>query len=721
MKSSLPFRAARGLGLKFAFPWLMGAASLLAGAGPRAQPDGVLPKDSRLGPLRTYNDECTIVLPKTLAEWTTRAERLRRQILVAEGLWPMPAKTPLKAVITGRIDRPDYTVEKVYFESVPGFYVTGNLYRPKGRSGKLPGVLSPYGHWPEGRFTDKGPDGVLDAIRQGAERFEAGGRSHLQARCVQLARMGCVVFLYDMIGYGDATQLPVELAHEQEGAVVKSRPEMNTLENWGFFSPQAETHLESIMGLQTWDSVRALDFLLSLPEVDPDRVGCTGESGGGTQTFILTAIDDRVKVAFPAVMVSLSMQGGCSCENASDLRIGTSNLEMAALFAPKPMGLTSADDWTRGMAADGFPKLRRIYGLFGAEDQVSLSAFPQFKHNFNAVSRMPMYSWFNQQFHLGLREPVVERDYELLTKEEATVWDAAHPRPPAGPEVERQLLRTLTASSAQPLEGLSPDEFRKIAGPAVDVLIGRNLDEVGRIEWTPRQENQRDGYAETAGLLRNVTHKEELPAIVLRPERRNGNVVIWLEGSGKSSLYADDPDLRPRAEVRQLLSQGTTVVGVDLLWQGEFLAYGGTLERTRTVDDNWAVPAYTFCYNSSLFAQRVHDVLTAVTYARTLGPREAKLVVVGLNGAGPLVAAAVPQARGAITGAAIATAGFRFSRLQDVRDVNFLPGGAKYGDLPGLIALAGPTPVIQVDAPDHTLPSALQELLPGRAAPQSDR
>src|ERR1019366_4255616 len=123
-----------------------------------------LPNDVRLGPLRTLYDECEFVPPKTSGEWTARAERVRRQILVTLGLWPMPTKTPLNAVTTGKIDQPEYTVEKAYFESLPGFYVAGNLYRPKGRSGKLPAVLSPHGHWPDGRFTDKGAAGVLEAI-----------------------------------------------------------------------------------------------------------------------------------------------------------------------------------------------------------------------------------------------------------------------------------------------------------------------------------------------------------------------------------------------------------------------------------------------------------------------------------------------------------------------------------------------------------------------------
>src|SRR5436853_101375 len=147
-------------------------------------------------------------------------------------------------------------------------------------------------------------------------------------RCVQLARMGCVAFFYDMIGYADSQQISQQIAH----GFAKQRPEMNAAENWGLFSPQAETHLQSVMGLQTWDSIRALDFLASLPDVDPERIGVTGASGGGTQTFILCALDPRPAVAFPAVMVSTAMQGGCTCENASLLRVDTGNIEIQGLI-----------------------------------------------------------------------------------------------------------------------------------------------------------------------------------------------------------------------------------------------------------------------------------------------------------------------------------------------------------------------------------------------------
>ena len=171
--------------------------------------------------------------------------------------------------------------------------------------------------------------------------------------------MGIVAFNFDMLGYCDSQQISFAVAHR----FAKQRPEMNAAENWGLFSPQAEAHAQSVMGLQTWNSIRALDFLETLPDVDAKRIGCTGASGGGTQTFILGAIDPRLAVACPAVMVTTAMQGGCTCENASLLRIGTGNVEFAALFAPKPLGMTAANDWTKEMATKGFPELQKHYAL----------------------------------------------------------------------------------------------------------------------------------------------------------------------------------------------------------------------------------------------------------------------------------------------------------------------------------------------------------------------
>src|SRR5262249_10850305 len=243
------------------------------------------------------------------------------------------------------------------------------LYRPKGRAGKLAGVLCPHGHWNNGRFFDAGEQEAAAQIKQGAEKTVEGARYPLQARCAQLARMGCVVFHYDMVGNADSKQI----AHRD-----------------GFTDADAELRLQSFMGLQTWNSIRALDFLLSLPEVDPKRIGVTGASGGGTQTFILCAIDDRPAAAFPAVMVSTAMQGGCICENCSYLRQGAGNIDLAALFAPKPLAMTGAKDWTIDIETKGLPELKAVYRLYNAEDRVLAKCFPQFGHNYNQVSREVM-------------------------------------------------------------------------------------------------------------------------------------------------------------------------------------------------------------------------------------------------------------------------------------------------------------------------------------------
>ena len=273
--------------------------------------------DARRQPPKDLNGYFPFNPPSSLSEWEVRKEYVRRQILVAEGLWPMPTKTPLNAVVHGKLEREEYTVEKVYFESAPGFFVTGNLYRPKHVTGKVPGVMFAHGHWQDARLSLGTEESVRKEIASGAERFTNGGRSIFQSLCVQLARMGCVVWQWDMLSDSDSIQMSRQVVH----GFAKQRPEMNKTENWGLYSPQAETHLQSIMGLQTWNAVRGLDFLLSLPEVDPERTAITGASGGGTQTMLLAAIDERIKLSFPCVMVSTAMQGGCTCENASLLRV----------------------------------------------------------------------------------------------------------------------------------------------------------------------------------------------------------------------------------------------------------------------------------------------------------------------------------------------------------------------------------------------------------------
>jgi len=652
------------------------------------------PNDQRLLPPKDLNGYFPFTPPKTKEEWNTRSEYVRRQMLVSLGLWPMPTKTPLSAVIHGKIDLPEYTIEKVYFESVPGFFVTGNLYRPKNVSGKVPGVMFAHGHWQDARLSTETDANLQREIATGEERFERGGHSRFQSMCVQLARMGCVVWQWDMLSDSDSVQLSREVVH----AFAKQRPELNTKKDWGLYSPQAESNLQSILGLQTLNAVRSLDFLLSLPEVDPNRTAITGASGGGTQSMILAAIDSRIQLSFPAVMVSTSMQGGCTCENASLLRINTGNIEFAALFAPKPQGMTTANDWTKEMSTKGFPELKELYTMLGAPKSVMLQRGEHFPHNYNAVSRSAFYTWLNQHFKLGQKEPVIERDFEPLSREQLTVWNADHPAPKAkGLEFEKKLLNWLTedAKKQMLISTQSIENLRQVAGSGIEVLIGRKSADIGDVQWELKNKNDRGAFVEMTGLLKNEARHEELPVTWLYPKKWNGKAVVWLDQNGKSGLFATDGSLKPA--ISTLVDSGATVLGIDLLFQGDFLKDGKPVTQTPTVANPREFAGYTHGYNHSLFAQRTHDVMTAVHFLRTakIGdhPNPTSIAVVGLGSVGPIAVAARAILGTAIDKAAIQTNGFRFASLQDYRDVNFLPGGSKYLDIPGMLAVAPTSPM----------------------------
>lgn len=648
--------------------------------------DQSLPNDQRLEPLKDYNGYFPFTPSKTLAEWNKRAKKVREQILVACGLWPMPAKTPMNPVVHGLIDCGDFTIEKVYFETLPGFYLTGNLYRPKGKKGKRPTVLCPHGHAENGRFADKGLKEGKRLVDIGAEYFPEAARNYMQPRYAHMARMGYIVFHYDMIGYADNEQISFELAHK----FAKQRPEMNKPNAWGLFSPQAESYLQSVFGLQTWNSIRAVDFVLTLPDVDPEKLGVTGSSGGGTQSMILAAIDPRIKVSMPVVMVSTAMQGGCTCENASLLRIDTGNIEFSALFAPKPQGITQADDWTKEVAQKGFPELQKHYAMLGSKEDMILAGETRFKHNYNAVSRLAMYKLFNK--HLGVNADIKERESKYRSKEELTVWNAEHPKPEGGAEFEIKLMRQMHSAWEKEFEKLIPKDskgakkYKETVGAAVDVIVGKGLSPFSNTHFQVTGRSSWSIHTETLGLLKNSENGSELPTIILKPKKADGEYVVWVTREGKQGLFEKDGVLKKH--IYDLLKSGKTVIGMDLLFQGEFLPEGKTYSQTRKVKNPREAPAYTFGFNHTLFVNRVHDLMSAVALAQSYKAK--KIHLVGINGAGHWVAAARAQSGSAVYSAAVGVKGFKFGNVDDYRDVDFQPGGAKYGDVEGMISLSAP-------------------------------
>ncbi len=643
----------------------------------RVFPEGKQPDDIRLKPLKDLNGHFPFKVPDSLEAWKERKAELQLRVAIANGLHPIPEKTPLKAVIHGMVKRDGFTAQKVYFQSVPGFYVTGILFRPEGVKGRIPAILCPHGHG--GRLQMHSEAKVLDEIKIGAEKFKESGRMPKVARAATLARLGNVVLLFDMIGYADSIQLSYQLAHR----FAKQRPEMEGKKSWGLYSTQAELRLQSIMGLQTWNGIRALDFLASLPDVDPKRMAVTGGSGGGTQTILLGALDERPIVGFPNGMVSTSMQGGCTCESCCLLRVGTGNVELAALFAPRPQGMTAADDWTKAMMSDGYPELQKLYALYGKKEDVICTDLTHFKHNYNYVSRGLMYNWFNRYLKWGLKEPIVEQDFNLLSNEEHAVWNDEHPKPEGGDAYERKLTKWIAKRDAKLVKNMTKDQLRLAWG----TLIGRKAPGFKNIAREKVDKVKQDGYIEFLDILRLKEHGETLPVVSLYPAKKwNGRVVVWLDGEGKDGMF--DGEGKPVREVMEMLEAGTSVVGVDLFGQGEFLEKGKTQDSARVVKNPREFAGYSFAYNHTLFARRVHDVMSLISWVSGFEeekPQEVMVVAVG--GIEPVALAALSQING-VKSITLENYRFRFADLKSYRDPNFLPGAVKYGDLPALMKLS---------------------------------
>jgi dienelactone hydrolase len=292
----------------------------------------------------------------SLKDWQQHADSVRRQLRAGMELEKFPARTPLHPKSRNKQILNGYSVEAVVFESVPGFYVTGNLYRPAGSAAakSLAAIVCPHGHW------DKPED---------YGRF----RADMQYRCATFAKMGAVVFSVDMIGYGESQQLD----HEYPKGVA----------------------------IQTWNVMRIIDYLMTFPEVDPDRVAVTGASGGGTQTFLSTALDNRIKVSIPVVQVSAHFFGGCMCESGMPIhRTGNkvfSNAEIAALAAPRPMLVVSdGEDWTKNTPKVEFPFIQAIYGLYGKQNIVENAHFGDEGHDYGKTKRQPVYKFLAK--YLGM-------------------------------------------------------------------------------------------------------------------------------------------------------------------------------------------------------------------------------------------------------------------------------------------------------------------------------
>ena len=616
--------------------------------------DGKTPTDERLGKLKDLNGYFPFTPPKTKEEWAARRERVIEQVLVANGLWPMPEKVNLKPQVTAKLERPTHTIENVAITSLPGHYVTGNLYRPdpKQHPGKRPAILFAHGHWTNGRFQVESEATAKAMVQRGEEQDVDRARYFMQALPITLAKLGFIVFQYDMVGYADSTAIP----HIKSSGVPNSE---------GFADAEGELRLHSLMGLQTWNSIRSLDYLCSLPEVDAEKIGITGASGGGTQTFVLAAIDERIKASAPAVMVSTGMQGGCICENCSLLRVNTGNIELAALFAPRPLALPSANDWTREIMTKGYPELKQLYKLLGAEENLSARAWVKLPHNYGRPSREYVYDFFLRHL-MGSTENIAEPHFTPTPVEKLAVFNAEHPRPKDEAKAS-ELRKTMTKRDADALAKLPADKRAVVLKKALRAMVNSEVPNEIAIRGGPIETRFGEATMHRAVLGRKTDGTAVPHAGVFGKRNDDKHTVIWLHPEGKKSLFGGD---KFNPLVAALVEKGAAVVAPDVLGVGEL-----TLAKGYPISPVYA--AFTLGYNRSLLAQQVHDALTFVGFARMMKSKSIHIVGWGQMG---VVAMLAHILAGDKVGRLLAErTDFEFASIKSTADAMLLPGALKYG------------------------------------------
>lgn len=291
------------------------------------------------------------------SSWEARKDSLRKDLRHNMGLDKLPEHFNGNVFLTKKRIYGDYFVQNFGIEILPGLYTTGSIYHPtKYKKGKCPIIINPHGHYQTGRYTDL-----------------------IQIRCAMQARMGCVALAYDMFAWGEQPMFDKEYHQTSLSQTV-----------------------------QVLSALRLLDYALALPEADASRVAVTGSSGGGSQTMFACAIDDRITLSMPVVMMSSFFHGGCKCESGTDIHLsgsGTNNVEIASMFAPKPMLIVSdGADWTRYTPKVEMPFVKRIYDFYGAENNVENAHFADEVHDYGPSKRQATYAFLEKNWGLDTKK-----------------------------------------------------------------------------------------------------------------------------------------------------------------------------------------------------------------------------------------------------------------------------------------------------------------------------
>jgi cephalosporin-C deacetylase-like acetyl esterase len=595
---------------------------------------------------------------RSQANAAARRDLLRARFL--EGIGGLPERTPLKARVTGTLEREGYRIEKVTFESQPGFVVTANLYLPKTGAPPYPAILFPLGH-------------------------ETGAKSYpvWQTLLGNFARRGYVALAWDPVGQGERVQL-----WEAGGASPRFGASTSEHTIQGI---QCLVAGDAIARYTVWDGMRALDYLLSRPEVDPKRVGVTGNSGGGTHTAYLAALDDRIHVAAPSCFItswrrlldSIGPQDGEQCIPGF-LGAGLEHVDFVLSFAPKPYLMLSAirDFFSIGGARGSYAEARRAYQQAGAADRMAMQETDE-GHGYSRELRLASYRWFDRWLK-GAESAAGETEVKPAAEEE--LWAAKTGRVALEPGAET-LFTLNRARALQPKSAPAPAAMREL------------------LKWPaaaggPRLESY--GIGMQAGLrIEKFVYESEpgirVPAVIVSQTGSGAAApaVLLVHGRGKSAAWP---------QIESLARRGAVVMAIDARGLGE------TRSSAATKGDEW----------TNLFGD-YDSAMTAVLLGRSLAGMRAYDIRRGYE----ILAARAGVDKARIFGAAqglaaapllhAAAAGAPFSgllldgMLATYRSVteaplhrqvfeSLVPGALKRYDLPLLAASLAPKPVWVVDA-----------------------
>ena len=479
-----------------------------------------------------------------------------------EALGGLPERTPLNARVVGVIEQDDYRIEKVIFESQPRFYVTANLYLPKRGQPPFPGVLFPLGH-------------------------EAGAKANpvWQQILVSLARRGYVALAWDTVGQGERVQLYDE--DFRESKVVRSTTEHTVL------GIQCLLVGDSLARYTIWDGLRALDYLLSRKEVDSSRIGCTGNSGGGTHTAYLSALDDRIHVAAPSCYITswqrlLETIGPQDAEQCLPpwLGDGLDHADFIYAFAPKPFLILSAirDFFSIRGARETFEETRRVYTALGAPEKLAMVEADD-GHGYSKPRRLAAYRWFERWLR-GSEDNQQEPEALVATDEELNCTDSG------------QVSRSLGGETVTSLNQKRLAEVGRRAPASIDEVRRMVRFEARKAASEPRS----FGRIERAGYrIEKLVYESEpgilIPSLLFVPEAPPGRkpAAIFVHGQGKAG---------GRAEIEDLVQAGLVVLSIDVRGLGE--------TRTATENNGSDWPRYFGDFENAMTALLLGKPLVAM-------------------------------------------------------------------------------------------------------------